>query len=118
MVEAILADLRAGVEQRIIAARFHNALVDAIIAVARSVGQPRVALTGGCFQNRLLTERAADRLERAGFEVILHRLVPPNDGGISLGQIAVAAAQLRKIGVQETGSQETGRQETGDGPDA
>ena len=54
----------------------------------------RVALTGGCFQNRLLTERAAERLERAGFEVLLHRLVPPNDGGISLGQIAVAAARL------------------------
>jgi hydrogenase maturation protein HypF len=94
MIEAILADLRAGVEQGIIAARFHNALVDAIIAVARSVGQSRVALTGGCFQNRLLTERAAERLERAGFEVLLHRLVPPNDGGISLGQIAVAAARL------------------------
>jgi hydrogenase maturation protein HypF len=94
MVEAILADLRAGVERGIIAARFHNALVDAIITVARNVGEPRVALTGGCFQNRLLTERAADRLERAGFEVILHRLVPPNDGGISLGQVAVAAARL------------------------
>ena len=65
-----------------------------IVAVALSVGQPRVALTGGCFQNRLLTERAADRLERAGFEVLLHRLVPPNDGGISLGQVAVAAARL------------------------
>ena len=97
MVEAILADLRAGVERGIIAARFHGALVDAIVAVARSVGAQRVALTGGCFQNRRLTERAADRLERAGFEVILHRLVPPNDGGISLGQVAVAAARLRKI---------------------
>jgi hydrogenase maturation protein HypF len=96
MVDAILTDLRAGVGRGIIAARFHSALVDAIIAVACSVGQPRVALTGGCFQNRLLTERAADRLERAGFEVILHRLVPPNDGGISLGQIAVAAARLRR----------------------
>ena len=94
MMEAILADLRAGVERGIIATRFHNALVDAIVAVARSVGEPRVALTGGCFQNRLLTERAADRLERAGFEVILHRLVPPNDGGISLGQVAVAAARI------------------------
>ena len=69
MVEAILADLRAGVERGIIVARFHGALVDAIAAVALSVGQPRVALTGGCFQNRLLTERAAKRLERAGFKV-------------------------------------------------
>jgi hydrogenase maturation protein HypF len=96
MVEAILADLRAGIERGIIAARFHAALVDAIVAVARSVGEQRVALTGGCFQNRLLTERAADRLERAGFEVLLHRLIPPNDGGISLGQVAVAAARLRR----------------------
>ncbi len=94
IVESVLVDLRAGVERSTIAARFHGAMVDAIVAVATSVGQPRVALTGGCFQNRLLTERAADRLERAGFEVILHRLVPPNDGGISLGQIAVAAARL------------------------
>jgi hydrogenase maturation protein HypF len=96
MVEAILADQRAGIERGIIAARFHGALVDAIVAVARSVGEQRVALTGGCFQNRLLTERTADQLERAGFEVLLHRLVPPNDGGISLGQVAVAAAQWRR----------------------
>ena len=96
LVDAILDDLRAGVERAIIAARFHGALVDAIVAVARSVGESRVALTGGCFLNRLLTERAADRLERAGFKVLLHRLVPPNDGGISLGQVAVAAARLRR----------------------
>ncbi len=54
----------------IMAARFHNALVEAIVAVAQAVGEQRVALTGGCFQNRLLTERAAERLERAGFEVL------------------------------------------------
>jgi hydrogenase maturation protein HypF len=95
MIEAILADLRRGVEGGVIAARFHNALVGALITVAQAVGQPRVALTGGCFQNRLLTERAADQLEHTGFEVLLHRLVPPNDGGISLGQVAVAAARLR-----------------------
>jgi len=53
---------------------------------------PRVALTGGCFQNRLLTERTAQRLSKAGFTVLLHRQVPPNDGGISLGQVMVAAA--------------------------
>jgi hydrogenase maturation protein HypF len=94
LLEAVLSDLRSGVSAGIMAARFHNALVETIAAVARAVGQRRVALTGGCFQNRLLTERTADRLGRAGFEVLLHRQVPPNDGGISLGQVAVAAAQL------------------------
>lgn len=53
-----------------------------------------MALTGGCFQNRLLLERSARRLRQAGFAVLLHRQVPPNDGGISLGQVAVAAARL------------------------
>jgi hydrogenase maturation protein HypF len=95
LVEAVLADLRRSVSQGIIAARFHNALVEAIVGVAQAVGEPRVALTGGCFQNRLLTERAAGRLEAAGCQVLLHRQVPPNDGGISLGQIAVAAARLQ-----------------------
>lgn len=95
LLEAVLADLALGVRVPTIAARCHNALVAAIVAVAQAVGEPRVALSGGCFQNRLLTERAAQRLRQAGFEVILHRLVPPNDGGISLGQIAVAAATQR-----------------------
>jgi hydrogenase maturation protein HypF len=94
LVEALLADLRRGKKTAIIAAMFHNALVEAILSVAQAVGEPRVALTGGCFQNRLLTERAASRLRAAGFEVLLHRQVPPNDGGISLGQVAVAAAKL------------------------
>jgi hydrogenase maturation protein HypF len=94
LVVGVLADLRRGVSQGIIAARFHNALVEGIVGMAQRAGAARVALTGGCFQNRLLTERAADRLQRAGFEVLLHRHVPPNDGGISLGQVAVAAAKL------------------------
>jgi hydrogenase maturation protein HypF len=94
LMAALLADLRRGVSQGIIAARFHNALVEGIVGVAQRVGAARVALTGGCFQNRWLTARAADRLQRAGFEVLLHRHVPPNDGGISLGQVAVAAAKL------------------------
>jgi hydrogenase maturation protein HypF len=94
LVEDVLADVRRGVPAAIISARYHNGLVDAIVRVSRAVGQPRVALTGGCFQNRLLTERTVERLARAGFEVLLHRLAPPNDGGISLGQVAVAAALL------------------------
>jgi hydrogenase maturation protein HypF len=96
LVEAVLADLRHAEKPGMIAAKFHNALTDAIVAVARHVAEPRVALSGGCFQNRLLTERTAQRLEAAGFEVLLHRQVPPNDGGISLGQVAVAAAWLER----------------------
>ena len=94
MLAAILADLAHNVAVPVIAARFHNALVAGIVTVAQAVGQPRVALSGGCFQNRLLLERAAQRLRAGGFEVILHRQIPPNDGGVSLGQIAVAAARL------------------------
>ncbi|MCC7353467.1 MAG: carbamoyltransferase HypF [Anaerolineae bacterium] len=94
LVEAILADLRRGVSSGIMAARFHNALVEAALTVAQVVGEKRIALSGGCFQNRLLTERLARRLRENGFEVLLHRQVPPNDGGISLGQVAVAEARL------------------------
>ena len=96
LIETLVHDLRAGVSSGMIAGRFHNGLAAAIVAVAEAVGQPQVALTGGCFQNRLLLERTASRLRRAGFQVLLHRQVPPNDGGISLGQIAVAAARLSK----------------------
>jgi hydrogenase maturation protein HypF len=93
LLESVLADLARGVERGIIAARFHNALVEAIVAVAREIGEENVALSGGCFQNRWLTERAATRLAHAGFRVLLHRYVPPNDGCISLGQVVVAAAK-------------------------
>jgi hydrogenase maturation protein HypF len=96
LLDALLEEVRRGVARGRIAARFHNALVNGIVEVARAVGEPAVALTGGCFQNRLLMERTAGRLEAAGFKVLMHRQVPPNDGGISLGQIAVAAARLRR----------------------
>ncbi len=94
LVSVLLAERAAGVPTARLSARFHNALAAAIVAVARRVGCPRVALTGGCFQNKLLTERAAAALRREGFEVLLHREVPPNDGGICLGQAAVAAARI------------------------
>ena len=94
LIEALLAESSAGVPISRLSARFHNSLAAVIAEVARRVGCPRVALSGGCFQNRLLTERAAAGLRREGFEVLLHREVPPNDGGICLGQVAVAAARL------------------------
>jgi hydrogenase maturation protein HypF len=92
LLEAIITDQRAGVETGVIAARFHNALVDAIVTVAERTGLAHVALSGGVFQNDLLVTRAAAALRNAGFEVLLHRRVPANDGGIALGQIAIAVA--------------------------
>jgi len=66
MIEAVLADTKRGVPISAISARFHNALAESIVAVARRVGQERVALSGGCFQNRYLTERAVWGLRTAG----------------------------------------------------
>jgi hydrogenase maturation protein HypF len=82
----------------VIAARFHKGLAKIAAAMAQKLaGDGRfdtVALSGGCFQNRILTEQLASRLTAAGFTVLTHTLVPPNDGGIALGQAAVAAARL------------------------
>lgn len=94
MVLSVLEDLGRGIGPGVIAARFHNALARGVASVAGRCGQEKVALSGGCFQNRLLVERTVDLLERDGFEVLLHRQVPPGDGGISLGQVTVAAARL------------------------
>lgn len=73
-----------------VAALFHNALVEWIVEVARSSGVRQVVLSGGCFQNRYLTERAAGKLEALGFTVYTHQRVPANDGGIALGQAVLA----------------------------
>jgi hydrogenase maturation protein HypF len=93
LVLELLEDVRRGVPTKVCAARFHNALAGGILTVAREVGEPAVALSGGCFQNVRLTESAAALLAAEGFRVLLHRQVPPGDGGISLGQIVVAAAR-------------------------
>ena len=87
MVRALLDDVRKQIPINQISARFHNALVETIVSIAKRAGQERVVLTGGCFQNRYLTERAVKRLQEEGFRPYWHQRVPPNDGGISLGQI-------------------------------
>jgi len=74
----------------LIAARFHNALVNWIVEVAEQVKEKQVVLSGGVFQNRYLAERAAAVLESRGFTVHTHHQVPPNDGGIALGQVVMA----------------------------
>ncbi len=90
MVLSVLDDLAGGVPVGKISAKFHNTLVEAIVAVAQHVGEERVALTGGCFQNQYLTERAVLRLSYEGFRPYWHQRIPPNDGGIALGQIVAA----------------------------
>lgn len=94
----LMHDLLRDIDQQIptatIAAKFHHALVEGIVAVARAVGEECVALTGGCFQNKRLTERAVKRLAEEGFRPYWHQRVPPNDGGIALGQVLAAARAL------------------------
>jgi hydrogenase maturation protein HypF len=94
MIEAILVDVQQGASVGIISAKFHNALVEGIVAVAKHAGQNRVVLSGGCFQNRYLTERAVRRLRSEGFRPYWHQRVPPNDGGIALGQVVAALRQM------------------------
>lgn len=81
-----------------VAARFHNSMARIVACVvsklALKTGIDNVGLTGGCFQNKLLTEKAASLLEEQGFRVLLHETVPPNDGGIALGQAICARARL------------------------
>ena len=87
MIREICSDLLQGVSAGTISSKFHNTLVEGIIQVARFSGEKRVALSGGCFQNKYLTERAIRRLREEGFQVYWHQRVPPNDGGIALGQV-------------------------------
>jgi hydrogenase maturation protein HypF len=100
LVRAVVADQAAGAPPAVIAARFHNGLAAGVATMCQSLGAQRglgtVALSGGVFQNLLLLERCVSALEGAGFRVLLHGRVPPNDGGISLGQAAVAGALDRR----------------------
>jgi hydrogenase maturation protein HypF len=96
MIEEMLRDIGDAVPLAVISWKFHAALVEAIVEIERRVGEHRVVLSGGCFQNRFLTERTVHRLREAGFQPYWHQRVPPNDGGIALGQIAVASALLRR----------------------
>ncbi|HUI09954.1 MAG TPA: carbamoyltransferase HypF [Bacteroidota bacterium] len=92
MLGELLEDIEQGTGVALIAARFHNGIVEPAVEVARRAGRERIVLSGGCFQNRYLLERMVNRLREEGFRPYWHQRVPPNDGGIALGQIAVASA--------------------------
>jgi len=96
--QALIADLAAGVERGVIAARFHNGLIAAVAEMAERAavchGTRRIALSGGVMQNRILSDGLYRELGGRGHEVLVQRLVPANDGGLALGQAAIAAAQF------------------------
>jgi hydrogenase maturation protein HypF len=98
MWQALLDDLQQNIPKPVIAAKFHTGLANAITAMVNSFSHEQefkqVALTGGVFQNQILLEQVSDRLEKMGMIVLTHHLVPPNDGGLSLGQAVIAAAQF------------------------
>ncbi len=104
VIRGIVRDVARGRAHRAIATAFHDALADMIAVVsgriARQTGIRKVALTGGVFQNGLLTERAAAALSAGGLDVLLHRRVPCNDGGLAVGQ-AIAAARIVSADVQQ-----------------
>jgi hydrogenase maturation protein HypF len=87
MIMGIIDDVTQGEDVGMISAKFHNTMAELIIAVAARENIERVVLSGGCFQNRYLTERTIARLQKEGFKPYWHQRVPPNDGGIALGQI-------------------------------
>lgn len=98
MWQALLHDLKQQIPQSVIAAKFHKGLANAIVEMVNHLCQEnlinQVALTGGVFQNCILLQEVTKRLEILGIEVLTHSLVPANDGGLSLGQAVIAAAQL------------------------
>jgi len=90
LIEAVQSDVRSQAPPALISARFHNALANWILKVAERAGLEQIVLSGGCFQNSYLLERAARLLESRGFRVYTHQRVPPNDGGIALGQAVLS----------------------------
>jgi hydrogenase maturation protein HypF len=90
LVEGVQADQASGVALGLISAKFHNALADWILTVARTAKIRNVVLSGGVFQNAYLSRRSRRLLETDGFDVFTHREVPANDGGLALGQAVLA----------------------------
>ncbi len=100
MVLSLLADLEENVSLGVVALKFHKTLVSAICLVAHRQKIEQVVLTGGCFQNKTLTELAVQKLRREEFRAFWHQRVPPNDGGLALGQIAAASWQMKEESVR------------------
>ena len=96
MLNMLAGKFRSGASREDLAAGFISWLADAIVEIAQLTQIEQVVLTGGCFQNALMTEWAAQRLTAAGFTPLRHRRVPPGDGGLAVGQAAFAARDMQE----------------------
>jgi len=122
MWRTILGDLGRNTPVPVMAARFHSGLAKIIVSMATKLasggacgGAPRfntVALSGGCFQNRVLFEQVVRRLEQRNFIVLSHAQVPANDGGLALGQAAIGAARLIDAEANESESTSPAHRQT------
>jgi hydrogenase maturation protein HypF len=100
LIRSLVRDVRKGESSGVMAARFHNGIAEMTLRVCQSIrertGLSVVVLSGGVWQNLTLLKNSLARLRENGFDVNIHKLVPPNDGGLSLGQAVVAATRLKK----------------------
>jgi hydrogenase maturation protein HypF len=95
MIKQIIEEINKGVAVGLISAKFHNTLTEIICAIAKIVNCEKVVLSGGCFQNKYLIEKAIVKLRQAGFRPYWNQRIPPNDGGIALGQIMAVAREKK-----------------------
>ncbi len=99
VIKQIVNDIENGAETGLVAAKFHNTIVEISLATAKAIrnetGIKKAVLSGGTFQNGYLCEKTEQRLSEQGFEVFIHKKVPANDGGIALGQLVIAAKLLK-----------------------
>jgi hydrogenase maturation protein HypF len=96
MLQGVIEDRSKQVDESYMAAKIHNTFIHTIVEIAHQIGATCIVLSGGCFQNRYLTERAVQCLRQADLQAYWQQQAPPNDGGIALGQIYSAWRQLRK----------------------
>ncbi len=105
VIRSIVSDLSDGVSVQVIAARFHNGVAQAVLEVCTSArekhGLDRVVLSGGVWQNMFLMRKTVDLLWGDNFKILIHRKVPANDGGLALGQAAIAAHKILTSSVGE-----------------
>jgi len=104
LIQSVVNDIRSGIRPAVISARFHNGVANLIYEIClrlrKESGLKQVALSGGVFQNVTLLTRTLELLEASGFGVYTHRLVPPNDGGLALGQAVIAQFVFSTQGIQ------------------